>query len=77
MTMIKFAVLAIAAISFASPARAQHNHIQSNISGQYGQLIQKDHDARITATENNKKQPKPSENINSSARPIIEPKNSN
>ena len=74
---IKFAVFALAAFPFAFPTRAQHNHIQSSISGQYGPLIQRDHDARITTTEDNKNQSKPSYNINSSASPITKPKSSN
>jgi hypothetical protein len=77
---IGFAMAALVVLSLASPAEAQHNHIQSGISGQYERLIHNDdRSAGVTnqATENRKQQPKPTRNVGSSAGPITRPNNSN
>jgi hypothetical protein len=77
---ISYAVAALVILSLASSAHAQHNHIQSTISGQYDRLIHNsDHSAGVTTrtTENREQQPKPRKNkrVDSSAGPIIERKN--
>ena len=77
---ISYAVAALVILSLASSAHAQHNHIQSTISGQYDRLIHNgDHSAGVaTRGIENREQPlKPRKNkkIDSSAGPITERKN--
>jgi hypothetical protein len=77
---ISCALAALVILSLASSAHAQHNHIQSTISGQYDRLIHNgDHSAGVTTrgTENSEQQPKPRKNkkIDSSAGPTTERKN--
>ena len=46
---ISYAVTALVILSIACSAHAQHNHIQSTISGQYDRLIHNgDHSAGVT-----------------------------
>jgi len=77
---ISYGVATLVILSLASSARAQHNHIQSSISGQYERLIHNgDHSAGVgtRATENREQPPKlrKNEKVDSSARPIAERKN--
>jgi hypothetical protein len=77
---ISYSVAALVILSLASSARAQHNHIQSTISGQYYRLIHNgDHSAGVAtrATENHEQQSKLRKNkkVDSSAGPITERKN--
>jgi hypothetical protein len=77
---MSYAVAALVILSLASSAHAQHNHIQSTISGQYDRLIHNgDHSAGVStrATENREQQPKLRKNkkVGSSAGPITERKN--
>ena len=77
---VGYGVAALVILSLASSARAQHNHIQSSISGQYDRRI---HDgdqsagATTQATENRERQPKTKKNkkVDSPAGPITERKN--
>jgi hypothetical protein len=76
---MSFTMAALVVLSLASPAEAQHNHIQSSISGQYGRLIHNDDlgaGATDQATENRKK-PKPGRKVGSSAGPTTGLKNPN
>ena len=74
------ALAALFILALASFAHAQHNHIQSSVSGQYERRI---HDgdqsagATTQATENREQQPKTKKNkkVDSPAGPITERKN--
>jgi hypothetical protein len=77
---ISYGVAALVILSLACSVRAQHNHIQSTISGQYDRLIHNgDHSAGVAtgATENREQQLKLRKNkkVDSSAGPITERKN--
>lgn len=70
---------AFSVLAFGSPAGAQHNHIQSSISGQYSRLIHgQNRDAGVNdkATEDPKQQPSSSSKFGSSAGQTTSPKKS-
>jgi hypothetical protein len=71
---------ALVILSPASFAHAQHNHIQSSVSGQYDRRIHGDDRSAGAATQaidNREQQPKTKKNkkVDSSAGPITERKN--
>jgi len=73
-------VAALVILSPASFAHAQHNHIQSSVSGQYDRRIHGDDRSAGAATQaidNREQQPKTKKNkkVDSSAGPITERKN--